>query len=142
MNLKNITNSRFTFLGLITLEKFKITLEQIFLTVVQNNYGNKIPFLISLKDWKPFQSCFWNDDSLIWRNYFWWEIKGEPNMYVWVLLVMSHSEKNFKGFLSKSLQLIDWSVGFWRKNKHGSCGKTQWDSKILWSRNSYILLLL
>ena len=26
-----------------TLEKFKITLEQIFLTVGQNNYGNKIP---------------------------------------------------------------------------------------------------
>jgi len=26
------------------LEKFKITLEQIFLTVGQNNYGNKIPF--------------------------------------------------------------------------------------------------
>ena len=37
--------SRLTFLGLITLEKFKITLEQIFLTVGQNNYGNKIPDL-------------------------------------------------------------------------------------------------
>ena len=41
---------RLTFLGLSTLEKFKITLEQIFLTVGQNNYGNKIPFpLILLK---------------------------------------------------------------------------------------------
>ena len=34
---------RFTFLGLSTLEKIKITLEQIFLTVGQNNYGNKMP---------------------------------------------------------------------------------------------------
>ena len=40
MNLKNITNS-----WPFTLEKFKITLEQIFLTVGQNNYVNKIPFL-------------------------------------------------------------------------------------------------
>ena len=40
MNLKNITNS-----WPFTLEKFKITLEQIFLTVGQNNYGNKIPDL-------------------------------------------------------------------------------------------------
>ena len=31
------------FLRLSTLEKFKITLEQIFLTVGQNNYGNKTP---------------------------------------------------------------------------------------------------
>ena len=98
-------------------------------------------FLISLKNWKPFQSCFRNDDSLIWRNYFWWEIKGEPQ-YVCVGSAgyEPHSEKNFKGFLSKSLQLIDWSVGFWRKNKYGSCGKTQWVSKIFWSRNFYILL--
>ena len=36
---------RITFVGLGTLEKFKITPEQIFLTVGQNNYGNKIPFL-------------------------------------------------------------------------------------------------
>ena len=35
--------SPLTFFGLSTLEKFKITLEQIFLTVGQNNYGNKIP---------------------------------------------------------------------------------------------------
>ena len=36
---------RFTFLGLSTLEKFKITLEQIIQTVKgQNNYGNNIPF--------------------------------------------------------------------------------------------------
>ena len=39
------TFSWLTFLDLITLEKFKITLEQIFLTVGQNNYCNKIPFL-------------------------------------------------------------------------------------------------
>ena len=31
-------------LGLKEMEKFKITLEQIFLTVGQNNYGNKIPY--------------------------------------------------------------------------------------------------
>ena len=35
----------FTFLGLSTLEKFKITLEQNCLTVGQNNYGNKIPYV-------------------------------------------------------------------------------------------------
>ena len=40
------TFSRLTFLGLSTLEKFKIILEQIFLTVAQNNYGNKIPNLV------------------------------------------------------------------------------------------------
>ena len=39
------TFSRFIFLDLSTLEKFKITLEQIFLAVVRNNHGNKIPFL-------------------------------------------------------------------------------------------------
>ena len=37
--------SRLTFLGLSTLEKFKIKLEKIVLTLVQNNYGNKIPYL-------------------------------------------------------------------------------------------------
>ena len=37
--------SPLTFFGLSTLEKFKITLEQIFLTVGQNNYSNKIPIL-------------------------------------------------------------------------------------------------
>ena len=46
------TFSRLTFLGLITLEKFKITLEQIFLTVGQINYGNKIPFFILRMEWK------------------------------------------------------------------------------------------
>ena len=57
IRLKNITNSRpnwpricknfsrLTFLGLSTLEKFKIKLEKIVLTLVQNNYGNKIPYL-------------------------------------------------------------------------------------------------
>ena len=48
---RNITNSwpfpGLPFLGLSTLEKFKIILEQIFLTLGQNNYGNKIPVLQS-----------------------------------------------------------------------------------------------
>ena len=42
---KHYKFSRLTFLGLIAQEKLKITLEQIFLTVEQNNYGNKIPFM-------------------------------------------------------------------------------------------------
>ena len=45
VNLKNIT----THISISTLEKVKITLEQIFLTVGQNNYGIKIvPFIISM----------------------------------------------------------------------------------------------
>ena len=40
---------RFTFLGLSTLENFKITLEQIIQTVKgQNNYGNRIFFQLFL----------------------------------------------------------------------------------------------
>ena len=53
MNLKIITNSWPSALELaklfldslfLTSLPWKITLEQIFLTVGQNNYGNKIPF--------------------------------------------------------------------------------------------------
>ena len=55
VNLKNITNSRPKAKNLQKIfsthfswphypGKFKITLEQIFLTVGQNNFGNKIPF--------------------------------------------------------------------------------------------------
>ena len=36
--------SQLTFLGLITMAKCEITLEQLFLTLGENNYGNKIPF--------------------------------------------------------------------------------------------------
>jgi hypothetical protein len=40
-NLQNFFSTHFS--GLSTMEKFEITLEQIFFTVGQNNYGNKIP---------------------------------------------------------------------------------------------------
>jgi hypothetical protein len=45
--ISKIFSSFDTFLDLITLEKFKITLEQIFLTVGQDNYGNRIFFNFS-----------------------------------------------------------------------------------------------
>mgnify|MGYP002050857676 CR=1 FL=1 len=65
IDLKNITNSRpktfswLIFLGLSFLEKFKITLEQIFLTVGQNNYGNKIPVKVLIWEKKKSMHTSW-----------------------------------------------------------------------------------
>ena len=75
------TFSQLTFLGLNTLGKLEITLEQNFLTVGQNNYGNKIP--LSDKIYSLGKLVFWvsfiNQDLKVCKiaQFFWFSFSRE-----------------------------------------------------------------
>ena len=120
MNLKNITNSRLTFLDLITLEKFKTSLEQIFLTVGQNNYGNKIPIFSKNKiKWKVKKIVGYGYQGV--SSLIGFKILFFPNQFTWkkhvhdgfkILLLNYHKlnkKKQLKG--KKHQKSCKWLIG-------------------------------
>ena len=93
-NLQSVFSTQF--LGLSTMEKFKITLEQFFLTVGQNNYGNKIPLVYI---------CWITDQSYI--NKFmkiYSYLSHSIQAYVWGCSLLSVSSPNI--YLWRSLKML------------------------------------
>ena len=56
-DLKNFANSR---PSASNLKSFSLSLDQFFLTVGQNNFGNKIPFLLKFSDLYQRKLCYHN----------------------------------------------------------------------------------
>ena len=62
-DLKFFENSRPSALNF---KKFSWSLEHFFLTVGQNNFGNKIPFLNNVGHiWFPFRKCFFGENYIL-----------------------------------------------------------------------------